>query len=61
MAAEEELSGFVREALAKGLPRTQIEEVLLKAGWEPAQVCGPLAAYADLDFPVPVPRPKPYL
>lgn len=61
MAAEEELSSFVREALTKGLPRTQIEEVLLKAGWEPAQVRGALAAYADLDFPLPVPRPKPYL
>lgn len=61
MAAEEELSGFVREALAKGLPRAQIEEVLLKAGWEPEQVRGALAAFAGLDFPIPVPRPKPYL
>lgn len=61
MAAEEELSSFVREALARGLPRAQIEEVLRKAGWESAQVRGALAAYADLDFPVPVPRPKPYL
>lgn len=61
MAAEDELSSFVREALARGLTRPQIEEVLLKAGWEPEQVRGALAAFADLDFPVPVPRPKPYL
>lgn len=61
MAAEEELSSFVRDALARGLPRPQIEEVLLKAGWEPEQVRGALAAFADLDFPIPVPRPKPYL
>ena len=61
MAAEEELSSFVREALGRGVPRAQIEEVLLKAGWEPAPVRGALAAFADLDFPIPVPKPKPYL
>jgi hypothetical protein len=61
MAENEDLSGFVREALTRGLSRAQIEEVLLKAGWDPDQVREALAAYADLDFPVPVPRPKPYL
>jgi hypothetical protein len=61
LAAEEELTRFVRDALGRGLPRAQIEEVLLKAGWEAAQVRSALAAYADLDFPLPVPRPRPYL
>ncbi|MBM3278198.1 MAG: hypothetical protein FJY95_08955 [Candidatus Handelsmanbacteria bacterium] len=61
MAADEELTRFVREALGKGLRRAKVEEVLLLAGWEEAQVRNALAAYADLDFPLPVPRPKPYL
>jgi len=61
MAADEELTRFVHEALGKGLPRAKVEEVLLRAGWEEAQVRSALAAYADLDFPIPVPRPKPYL
>ncbi|MCC7265015.1 MAG: hypothetical protein IT369_21060 [Candidatus Latescibacteria bacterium] len=61
MAAGEELSSFVREALGRAVPRAQIEEVLLQAGWEPEQVRGALAAFADLDFPIPVPKPKPYL
>ena len=31
MAVREELLAFVRDALVRGLPRTQIEAVLLKA------------------------------
>lgn len=61
MAIDSELLGFVREALARGMPRSQIEEVLLRAGWEPAQVRSALSSFAEVDFPVPVPRPKAYL
>lgn len=61
MASDDELPGFVREALARGLPRQQIEQALLQAGWARDQVRSALAAYAEVDFPVPVPRPRPYV
>lgn len=61
MANDDELPRFVRDALARGLPRPQIEQALLQAGWGRDQVKSALAAYADVDFPVPVPRPKAYV
>jgi hypothetical protein len=61
MAAEEDLTQFVREALAQGQSRAQIEAVLGQAGWRPEQVRRALHAFADVPFPVPVPRPRPYL
>jgi hypothetical protein len=60
MAVSEDLIGFVRDALGRGLTRSHIEELLLRAGWPAEQVRAALAAYADIDSPVPVPRPKPY-
>ena len=61
MAINEELLGFVRDALARDLPRTEIRETLLKAGWRADQVENALGAFAEVEFPIPVPRPKPYL
>lgn len=61
MATDDQLSDFVRDALARGLPRPQIEQALLQAGWSRDQARSALAAYAEVDFPVPVPRPKPYV
>jgi uncharacterized protein DUF5671 len=61
MAAGDELVDFVRDALARGVSRAQIEEVLRKGGWTADQVRGALAAFVDLEFPVPVPRARPYL
>lgn len=61
MAINEELLGFVKEALAHGTPRNAIKDTLLEAGWRVDQVEGALAAYAPSDFPIPVPVPKPYL
>ncbi len=61
MAISDELSGFVKEALTRGLPRAQIEEVLQRAGWDPGRVRSALAGFAEVDFPLAVPRPKPYL
>jgi hypothetical protein len=57
----DELAGFVRDALGRGVPRAQIEEVLLRAGWTAQQVRAALAGYAAVAFPIPVPRPRPYL
>ena len=61
MAADEELNRFVREALAHGMPRPQIEETLTRAGWRAEEVRRALGAWADVAGPVPVPRPRPYL
>jgi hypothetical protein len=61
MATQEQLQAFVRDGLVRGLPRTQIEEVLLKAGWDAREVKSALGGFAEIDFPIPVPRPKPYL
>jgi hypothetical protein len=61
MNTDDELAGFVREALTRGVPRDLIEQALAEAGWRPEQVRRALANYADVKFPVPVPRPRPYL
>jgi len=61
MAAGDELVDFVRDALGRGVARTQIEEALRKGGWTTDQVRSALAAFVDVDFPVPVPRARPYL
>jgi hypothetical protein len=61
MAADKELTGFVKDALGRGVPRAQVAEVLRQAGWKPAQVESALASFATIDFPLPVPRPRPSL
>ncbi len=61
MAADEELNRFVRDALAHGMPRPQIEETLARAGWRGEDVRRALGAWADVPGPVPVPKPRPYL
>lgn len=61
MAINEELAGFVKDALARDLPRPQIEHVLLEAGWKRDQVEAALGAYAPVEFAIPVPKPRPYL
>ncbi len=57
----QELELFVREALAKGASRPELQAVLDSAGWPSEQSRSALSAYAELPFVVPVPRPKPYL
>jgi hypothetical protein len=61
LAASEELTVFVRDALLRGLPRDQIRSVLGKAGWRIDQIDDAVGAYAEIDYPIPVPMPKPYL
>ena len=61
MSANEDLQRFVRDGLAVGRSRAELETVLGKAGWDRPQVGSALAGFADLEFPVPVPRPKPSL
>jgi hypothetical protein len=61
MAAPDQLSDFVRDALGRGVPRPQIEEALRKAGWTADQIRGAVTTFAEVDFPIPVPRAQPYL
>jgi hypothetical protein len=61
MAIEDELRNFVRESLARGVGRGEIEDVLQRAGWSAEQVRKALSGFADIAFPVPVPRPALYL
>ena len=58
---DESLSQFVRDAIAKGISREEIEKTLLSAGWSRDEIQGALTLFADIDFPIPVPRPKPYM
>ena len=57
----DELEGFVKESLARGLGRDATRDVLLRARWREDDVNNALSAFADIDFPVPVPNPKPYV
>jgi hypothetical protein len=61
MAVTQDLAEFVKEALTRGMSRTDIADVLTKAGWHPNQVKDALRAYAEIDAPLPVPRPRPYV
>jgi len=61
LGASDDLTDFVRDALARGQSRASVENVLLSAGWDRAQVHAALEGFADLDFPIPVPRPRPSL
>ncbi len=61
MAVNEELVGFVREALARKVSRSEIERALLRGGWTKEQTRAALDAFVDTDFPLPVPRARPYL
>jgi len=56
-----ELQTFVKEGLGKGLPKENLKEALLKAGWSEDDVKSALDYYADIDFAIPVPKRKPYL
>lgn len=61
MAITDELTAFVKDGLARGVPRQEIEAALRQAGWPAADVRGALTGFADVAFPIPVPRPKPYV
>lgn len=58
---EDDLIEFVREALAKGVARSEIKSSLLQAGWRADQVDSGLNAYSRVDFSIPVPTPKQYI
>lgn len=55
----DDLHLFVREALGRGISRTEVMQALNDAGWERKRAESALASFADTTFPVPVPRPSP--
>lgn len=55
------LVDFVRQALLQGSSRSQIEQVLLKSGWEQSHIKSALNSFAEIEFPIPVPVPRTYL
>jgi hypothetical protein len=59
--APQELTSFVKEALAQKTSKDEIRKALLSAGWESEEVSSALNAFADVVFPVPVPKRRPYL
>ncbi|MBT8461964.1 MAG: hypothetical protein KJO44_05520 [Gemmatimonadetes bacterium] len=58
MAVNEDLTGFIREALNRGLPRDEIRGALSQADWPEDEVEGALRGFATVDFPLAVPRPR---
>ena len=61
MAVNEDLTGFVREALNRGVPRDEIRSALSQADWSDAEVKAALLSFSEVDFAIPVPRPRPSL
>ena len=59
MSANDELYGFVKEAMARGTPTDEIRGALVDAGWDELRVQQALAAYSKGAFGLPVPRPRP--
>jgi len=57
-AVNEELVGFVRDALRSGVSREGIADGLYRAGWSREQVHAALSSFADVEFPIPIPRPR---
>lgn len=55
------LRDFIAAALARGIERDEIMNVLLQAGWPRDRVADGMLAFADLRFPMPVPCPRPYV
>jgi hypothetical protein len=51
-----ELTAFVREALAAGHDRAEVRDVLRSAGWPEDEVNDALSRFAEAAFPIPVPR-----
>ncbi len=60
MTRADDLTGFVKEALTRGVPRPEIEHALTRAGWSTREARDALASFADLTFPIPVPKPQRY-
>lgn len=54
-----DIQSFVREALSRNIPKSEIQAALRKANWADDEIKAALELYADVAFPIPVPRRKP--
>lgn len=61
MAAAQQLSDFVRDALARGHGEPRIRAALQDAGWSVADIDGAMGAWAVAGDMPPVPRPRPHV
>lgn len=61
MTTRDEVSAYVREALARGAARETIAADLTAAGWSRRDAARALAAWGDAPSGIPVPRPRPYV
>ena len=52
------LVDFVRDALLRGVPRTDIARALEGGGWSSKEIQAALEAFAETDLPLPVPRKR---
>jgi len=57
----EDLKIFIKEALGRGASRSEISEILGRAGWRQDEIAAGLRLYADIPYPVAVPRRQAYL
>lgn len=58
MSIDTRLLSFVRKSLQQQLPREEIEQVLVEAGWSRHSVRDALSMFAAIPYPVPVPKPR---
>lgn len=58
MGSNEELYGFVKDAMTQGASQEETRNVLLGAGWGEPQVRQALAGYGESPYGVPVPKPR---
>jgi hypothetical protein len=58
MAVNEDLTGFIREALNRGLPRDDIRAALNQADWPEDEVETALRGFAEVEISLAVPRPR---
>lgn len=61
MKATDPLSGFVREAVARGQNSESIRQTLIAAGWPESEARQALDGWALVPDMPPVPRPRPYV
>ena len=52
------ISGFVHDALLRGISRKDIAEALQKGGWAPKEIDASLEAFVETGLPLPVPRKR---
>ncbi len=52
------ISGFVHDALSRGVSRGDIARALQGGGWEAREINAALSVYVDSELPLPVPRKR---